>query len=58
MFHPMKPATAARKAREHKAEQERNTANLTARLKALAEKDGPDSLSADLLAYHMAAQAS
>jgi len=50
MFKPMKPETAARRAAERAAERIARREDLRAGLKEKAERDGPGSLFAELLA--------
>jgi len=50
MFKPMKPETVARRAAERAAASAASREDLRARLKEKAERDGPGSLFAELLA--------
>ena len=56
-WHPMKPETIARRRREHAEEQARRRRELVEDLRRLAERDGPDSIFAELLEERLAADA-
>lgn len=56
MFHPMKPETIARRAREREEEARRSRERLRARLEEAAEREGPGGIFSELLAEHMAAR--
>lgn len=49
MFRPMKPETIERRRREHEQEQRERKAQLIADLRERVERDGPDSIWAELL---------
>lgn len=58
-FHPMKPETIERKRREHLQARHAGRQELLRRAQEAARRDGPDSLSAELLAdlvAHFAAE--
>lgn len=56
-WHPMKPETIERRRREHREEQARRRRELVEDLRRLTERDGPDSIWAELLEERLAADA-
>ena len=53
MFRPPKPETIARRAREHRAERQANSASLIKRLAEKASAEGPDSIWTEMLAERL-----